>query len=116
VSAKPSGASLPARATADGIVLAVRLTPKSAADAVTGIDDTGDGPPVLKARVRAAPEKGKANAALAELVADWLDEPKSRAELVSGGKSRLKQVLVRGDAAALMQRLAARLAALKPGD
>lgn len=116
MSAKPPRAPLPARATADGIVLAVRLTPKSGADAVTGIDDMGEGPPVLKARVRAAPENGKANAALAVLIADWLDQPKSRAELVSGGKSRLKQVLVRGDAGALMQRLAARLEALKSGD
>src|SRR5687767_10121306 len=97
-------AALPARATADGIVLAVRLTPKSGADAVTGFEALGDGRLVLKARVRAAPEKGKANAALAELIADWLGAPKSRAELVTGGKSRLKQILVRGDAAMLMER------------
>jgi uncharacterized protein YggU (UPF0235/DUF167 family) len=67
---------------------------------------------VLKARVRAIPDKGKANQAAAALVAAWLGEPKSRAELVAGGKSRLKHILVRGDARALTGKLTERVAAL----
>ncbi|WP_088346749.1 MULTISPECIES: DUF167 family protein [Rhodomicrobium] len=110
------GDPLPARRTAEGIVLAVRLTPKAGSDAVTGVEIMDDGLAMLKARVRAAPEKGKANAALVALIADWLDQPKSKAELVTGGKSRLKQILVRGDTGGLMDRLAAKLAALKSGE
>lgn len=108
----PKPSSLPARTTTEGIVIAVRLTPKSSADEVQGVEDTADGP-VLKARVRAIPDKGRANEAVATLLAEWLGEPKSRAELASGGKSRLKQVLIRGDARALVSKLAARIGGLK---
>jgi uncharacterized protein (TIGR00251 family) len=104
-----------ARLTADGVIIAVHLTPKAGADEVVGVEVRG-GQRALKARVRAAPESGKANAALVKLIADWLDEPKSKCEIVSGGKSRLKQVLVRGDAAVLLDRLAARLKSLAPGE
>lgn len=93
-------------------MIAVRLTPKSSADEVEGVEDTASGP-VIKARVRAIPDKGRANEAVAVLLAHWLNEPKSRAELVSGGKSRLKQVLIRGDAQALMAKLAALIAGLR---
>jgi hypothetical protein len=36
--------------------------------------------------------------------------------VVSGGKSRLKQVLIRGEAATLMRLLKARIARLQAGD
>jgi len=112
----PSGDALPARPVADGIVIAVRLTPKAGADQVSGVEGAGDGQPVLRVRVRAAPEDGKANAAVAALLAKWLDEPKTRAELISGGKSRLKQILIRGEAGALMEKFSARIALLKSGE
>lgn len=99
---------MPARALAEGIVIAVRLTPKGGGDKIIGVDAAKDAPH-LRARVLAPAEDGKANAALAELLARWLDVPKSRAEVVSGGKSRMKQVLISGDAAELMERLAARI-------
>jgi uncharacterized protein len=99
---------LPARVTADGIIITVRLTPKASADEVQGVETLADGP-VLKARVRAIPDKGKANEAVAQLLADWLGEPKSHAALVSGGKSRLKHVLIRGDARVLMAKFATRI-------
>jgi uncharacterized protein (TIGR00251 family) len=102
---------LPARIAADGIIVAVRLTPKASSDAVTGVDEGAEGP-VLKARVRAIPDKGKANEAVAVLLAKWLGVPKSSATLASGGKSRSKHVLVKGDANELMERLAARIATL----
>ncbi len=110
---RDGGPALPARAVAEGIIVAVRLTPKASSDEVQGVEDTPDGP-VLKARVRAIPDKGKANQAVTVLVAEWLGEPKSRAELAAGGKSRLKHVLIRGDARALMSTLGARVAALSP--
>lgn len=108
----PNPSLFPARTTTEGIIITVRLTPKSSADEVLGVEDTADGP-ILKARVRAVPDKGRANEAVATLLAQWLDEPKSRAELASGGKSRLKHVLIRGDAQALMSKLAVRISGLK---
>jgi len=92
-----------------GITLKVRLTPKSSRDEISGVEDFG-GDSVLKVRVRAVPDKGKANAALVKLVAKWLRVPVSSVNLVSGGKSRLKSVAVAGDADALMSILRDRLA------
>jgi uncharacterized protein len=45
----------PWTATADGVVVDVRLTPRGRRDALEGIDSRADGGAVLKARVRAAP-------------------------------------------------------------
>lgn len=105
-----------ARETADGLIIAIRLTPKAARDQVTGFELGADGVAHLAARVTAVPEKGKANAALASLIADWLGVPKSQCDVVGGGKSRLKQVLVRGDAGKLKRRLQGSLARLQSGE
>jgi uncharacterized protein (TIGR00251 family) len=111
-----SAGPLPARPVADGIVIAVRLTPNAGADEVIGVASAGEGSPVLRVRVRAAPADSKANAAVAALLAKWLGESKTQGVLVSGAKSRLKQILIRGEAGALMEKLAARLASLQSGD
>ena len=89
-----------------------RLTPKSSKDAIDGLETTADGP-AFKARVRAVPEDGAANAALEKLVAGWLEVPKSTVRLVSGGKSRVKSIAVEGEAGTIESRLAARFVALK---
>ncbi len=88
----------------DGLRLAVRLTPKSSRDEVTGAEDGPEGP-VVKVRVRAVPEDGKANAALIETVAKWLSLPKSRVSLASGGKSRNKTLHLAGQPDELVARL-----------
>lgn len=91
-----------------GVILPVRLTPQSARDEIVGIETFGD-EAVLKARVRALPEEGRANAALEKLVARWLEVPVSSVSVVHGGKSRLKQVKVDGDPDALAAAIAALL-------
>lgn len=96
-------------------MIGVRLTPKGGADEIVGVETRGGERPVVTARVRAAPEGGKANAALEALIADWMDEPKTNCEVIAGGKSRQKQVLVRGAPVLLTNRLLARLRALKSG-
>ena len=95
-----SAGALNLRRTNAGVMLKVRLTPKSGKDEIDGVETFGD-EVVLKARVRALPEGGRANAALERLIAGWLDVPPSSVSVVQGGKSRLKQVEIAGDAEAL---------------
>ena len=75
-------ASSPLRRSRDGVILAVRLTPKSSRDEI-GVEDHG-GECVLKARVRAIPEAGRANAALEKLIARWLGVPSSTVSVAHG--------------------------------
>lgn len=92
-------------------MLPVRLTPRSSRDEIVGVEDHG-GDRVLKVRVRALPEAGRANAALETLIARWLGMPPSTVSVAEGGKSRLKQVAVTGDAGALSRLIAERIAKL----
>jgi uncharacterized protein YggU (UPF0235/DUF167 family) len=83
----------------------VRLTPKGGRDAVEGWEAASDGSEHLKARVRAVPEDGKANAALIELLAKTLAVPQSNVRIASGATARLKRVEIAGDSIALAVRL-----------
>ena len=99
-------AELPWRARADGVTLVVRLTPKGGRDAIDGVEMMSDGKAVLKARVRAVPEDGKANAALVELIAKALRVPRSAVTVAAGQTSRVKTLEIAGDAADLATALA----------
>ena len=93
----------------------VRLTPHSSRVAVDTITNTVGGP-ALAARVRAVPENGKANAALLELVASWLNVQRSSVTLVSGQKSRIKIVEVTGLSDLLASRVVTRISGITPED
>ena len=97
---------LPWRATTDGLALVVRLTPKGGRDAIDGVETMSDGKAVLKARVRAVPEDGKANAALIELIAKSLKIARSAVIVAAGHTSRVKTVEISGDPVALAEALA----------
>jgi len=103
--------ALDIRRVSEGVMLKVRLTPKSSRDAVVGIEVFG-GEAVLKARVRAVPEDGRANAALEQLIAHWLKVPPSSVSVAQGGKSRIKQILVEGDTETLARSIEARVGEL----
>ena len=85
----------------------VRLTPKGGRDAVEGWAKSADGAVHLKARVRAVPENGKANAALIGLLAETLAVPKSAVRIAGGETARLKRIEVAGEAKILTARLQA---------
>lgn len=106
-----ANSKLELRRVAAGVLLKVRLTPKSSRDEIVGLKAFG-GEAVLMARVRALPEDGRANHALAKLIAHWLKVPPSSVSVAQGGKSRMKQVLVEGDAETLAWLIEARLAEL----
>lgn len=93
-----------------GVALWLRLTPKGGRDALEGVETLADGRSVLKARVRAAPEDGRANAALTRLVAEALGAPASAVSIVSGHTARVKKLFVAGDPASILAALAKRQA------
>jgi uncharacterized protein YggU (UPF0235/DUF167 family) len=87
-----------------GVRFHLRLTPKGGRDAVEGWMEM-EGARCLKARVSAVPEHGKANAALAALLAKTLGVSKSSVLIAGGEKSRMKTIEVAGDAALLAAKL-----------
>ena len=95
----------PFKPVADGVRVAIRLTPKASRNAIAGIAETGQGEAVLKVMVTAVPEAGKANEALIKLLAKEWGIAKSSISLVAGATDRNKIVHVAGDAADLMARL-----------
>ena len=99
--------ALPWRETPGGLRIVVRVTPNAGQDRIEGTEIRDDGGAVLRIRVSAVPDRGKANAAAAQLLAEALAVPKSAVRLISGATARLKTLEIEGDAAALAARLAA---------
>lgn len=101
-----SEADLPVQRSADGVLLALRLTPRAARDAVDGIVRDADGRPLLQLRIAAPPVEGAANAALIAFVAKWLGVRKGDVTIRSGETARIKRLKIVGDADALIERIA----------
>ncbi len=72
-------------------IIACKVIPKAHKSEVVGWDAG-----VLKVRLAAVPEKGKANDELIRLLADQLGIAKSRITLISGDTSRQKRVRIEG--------------------
>jgi uncharacterized protein (TIGR00251 family) len=70
--------------------LRVKVIPKSSKTELAGYLPDG----TWKVKVAAAPEKGKANCALCEFIAEKLGVAKSKVQIVAGEKSHLKRVHV----------------------
>ena len=99
----------------DGIRLRLRVTPKSRRPGPQGfVDLPAEGNAAagvaLKFGINAAPEDGKANAAVIALLAKHLSVAKAAISVAAGAKDRRKLVDIRGHPAALAQRLEAWLA------
>jgi uncharacterized protein len=83
------------RADPAGVTLAVRAQPGAKRTAITGI--YGEGLTAqLKIAVHAPPLEGRANAALAEFLAEIFGLPKNAVELLSGEVARSKAFRLRG--------------------
>jgi len=94
-------AARPWTATAGGLLLVVRLTPRGGRDAIEGIEELADGRAVLKVRVRAAPSEGEANAALVRLLARTLGVAARDVTLTAGAAGRIKRLTIAGTAPVL---------------
>jgi uncharacterized protein len=92
--------------TDQGIFLNIGLTPKAGANRIEGCATGPDGP-ILKVRVTAVPEKGKANKALIKLLSKETSLASGRFEIVGGTTSRRKRILIHGGDKALFRHLVA---------
>jgi hypothetical protein len=107
-------AERPWKTLPDGLLVAVRATPKGGRDAIEGVATLADGRLVLKLRVRAAPAEGEANDALRRLLAETAGIAPSAVSLMQGGAGRLKTFRLTGDPSRLASVLDAAIARLKP--
>lgn len=87
--------------------MSLRVTPNAGRDAIDGVETRDDGSTVLRLRVAAVPDKGKANAAVTALLSKTLGIPKSSVTLVSGETARFKTVLIADESEAMLKRVAA---------
>jgi uncharacterized protein len=85
--------SLPAflKPQADGALLAVKLQPRASKNEIGGV--LGE---ELRIKVTAPPVDAAANEALVRLLAETLDCPRSKVELVRGHTSRHKTIKLHG--------------------
>jgi uncharacterized protein len=82
------------RESSDGVYLAVKLQPRASRDAIQGLHGAE-----LKIAVTAPPVDSAANAALLDFLAEMLNVPRSRVQLVRGQTSRHKTVFIGGASA-----------------
>jgi uncharacterized protein (TIGR00251 family) len=78
--------------TRDGsLIVVVRVQPRASKDEIAGIIDGG-----LRIRLQAPALENRANIALCEFLARLLKTPKSAVRILSGERSRIKRVEIRG--------------------
>lgn len=88
------------KATEDGVIVPVRAQPKARRNAIVGMHAGR-----LRIAVTDPPEKGKANKAIAEILAAALEIAPSRVQLVAGATSAQKRFLVGGLSLAVVRQL-----------
>lgn len=70
-------------------ILQVKVIPNAAQNKIEGWQEG-----ILRVRIRAIPEKGKANEMLISYLAEKLDISKSSLRLVSGQSARIKRIAI----------------------
>jgi uncharacterized protein (TIGR00251 family) len=73
-----------------GLVLDIKAVPRSRTAEVSDVMANG----VLKVKVTAAPEKGRANEEICALLADYLGVPKRNVEVIHGHTTPQKRVRI----------------------
>ena len=89
-----------------GVRVRLKVAPRSGRNRVEGLAAEADGAVALKVAVTAAPEDGKANAAVVKLLAAEWGVAKSTMSVVLGAADRRKVLQVAGDPVALSGMLA----------
>ncbi len=96
---------LPFKPDAQGGFLFLRVTPKAARPEISGLFHGADGKVSLQVKVTAQPEKGKANEAVIDILAETFRLPRKAFILTAGETSRLKTVHIAGNPTAIEQTL-----------
>lgn len=91
------------------LVLKVRVTPNAGRNAIEGTHVASNGAISLKLRVKARPEKGRANKAAVALLSKTLGVAKSAIDVTAGHKDRNKTVAIEGEFDELARRIEALL-------
>jgi uncharacterized protein (TIGR00251 family) len=86
--------------TAGIVIFAVRVQPRASKDEIVG-EIAG----ALKIRLQAPALEGRANKALIEFLAELLKTPKGAVRILSGERSRIKRVEIRGVTKLQIERL-----------
>ncbi len=73
------------------VIFTAKIVPGSSSTKISGVLDG-----MLKVKVAAAPEKGKANQCLIKFLADLLDIKKNAILIISGQTSPVKQIQISG--------------------
>jgi uncharacterized protein len=81
----------------DGLRIYVKVQPGASKNAVEEVISDPQGQHYIRLRVTAPPEKGKANIAVAEMLAEAWDIPISTISLVARETSRFKVFHIRGN-------------------
>ncbi len=98
----------------DGVRLAIRLTPKASKNRFGQMARAADGTRHLKAYVTTVPEGGKANKSLIKMLSKSLRMPAGKFSVASGATNRNKQLLIKGEALTLTQKLEQWIKELNP--
>ncbi len=77
--------------TSDGVLIRIYVQPKARREKIVGLHLDR-----LKVSVTEPPDRGRANAAVIQLLSDVLTIPRSRIELLRGETSRTKDLLLAG--------------------
>ncbi len=88
---KPRDISIPYKKTKDGILISVKVEPRSAVKGFAGVLDGT----LVKIRLTAPPSGGAANRQLIEVISEATGIKKSRIEIIRGLSSRKKMILIR---------------------
>jgi len=91
----------PVRRTDGGVTVALSVRPRARRAAIDGLAPGAGGGAAIRVSVTAAPEDGKANAAVIALLAKAWRVPKRAITVIRGAAARRKTIRVEGDAAAL---------------
>jgi hypothetical protein len=89
-----------------GAALAIRVTPRAKRNEIIEVQADG----TVKIHLTAPPVEGKANQALIEFLAEVLDIPTSKIEIIAGTSGRNKLISILGmDAQTVQQKILAKL-------
>jgi len=83
------------------VIFAVRIQPRASKDEITG-EIAG----AIKIRLQAPAVEGRANEALIEFLCQLLKSPKGAVRILSGERSRIKRLEIRGVTKQQIERLA----------